>query len=375
VPNTRGSRRRFGAVRKLSSGRWQARYRATESGPLVALGTFGTKTEAAQALAEVETDLRRGTYRSPKVGRERVGDYGEKWLADHLPSVTPKTASSYRSLWTGLIEPTFGSARLKDLTPGQLRSWLANLSRSTQSRPHGLSPSRRRQALNLLSQMLDAAMHDGLITSNPCALVKRPRLPMTQPTIIDTGDMERIVEHTPDQYRALVLVLGYLGLRVGEAFALRRRSVNVLRRTVTVSESLGEVNGVKTLGEPKTHQRREIPVPASVMDDLTAHMDAHVADDPEAFLFVAPNGGMLGYASWRKRTWNPAVEAAGLYGVTPHALRASVATLIADRYGLLVAAQMLGHSSTNVTSRHYARAVVGRSDEVAGYLDDLRSAR
>jgi len=55
------SRRRWGAgnVRKLPSGKWQARRR--ENGSLVHIGTFFTKTDAERALVLAEAEALRGT--------------------------------------------------------------------------------------------------------------------------------------------------------------------------------------------------------------------------------------------------------------------------------------------------------------------------
>ena len=60
-----------------------------------------------------------------------------------------------------------------------------------------------------------------------------------------------------------------------------------------------------------------------------------------------------------------AVQAAGLSDVTPHDLRATHASWVADSHGVLVAARRLGHANASVTTRHYARAVDGRDADVA----------
>ena len=67
-----------------------------------------------------------------------------------------------------------------------------------------------------------------------------------------------------------------------------------------------------------------------------------------------------------------AVQAAGLSNVTPHDLRATHASWVADSHGVLVAARRLGHANASVTTRHYARAVDGRDADVAKHLDASR---
>jgi hypothetical protein len=78
-------------------------------------------------------------------------------------------------------------------------------------------------------------------------------------------------------------------------------------------------------------------------------------------------GGCGGYG----RRLPGAVEAAGLEDVTPHDLRATHATWVADSHGILVAARRLGHANASVTTRHYARPVDGRDADVAKHLDKL----
>ena len=60
------SRRRFGAVRKLPSGRWQVRYRHPPADRYqTAPGTFATKTEAGRWLSVLEADMLRGDWLDP----------------------------------------------------------------------------------------------------------------------------------------------------------------------------------------------------------------------------------------------------------------------------------------------------------------------
>ncbi|WP_154941957.1 tyrosine-type recombinase/integrase [Micromonospora palomenae] len=74
-----------------------------------------------------------------------------------------------------------------------------------------------------------------------------------------------------------------------------------------------------------------------------------------------------------RRRFLAAVRSAGLADVTPHDLRATHASWVADSHGVLVAARRLGHANASVTTRHYARAVDGRDAEVAQHLDASRS--
>ncbi|MFE0436194.1 DUF2637 domain-containing protein [Streptomyces nigra] len=105
------------------------------------------------------------------------------------------------------------------------------------------------------------------------------------------------------------------------------------------------------------------------LNDVPAWLRILVAGWP-ALAFLG--GTLLVHApanQWRKAYFDPAVSAAGLTDVTPHDLRTSHGTWVADRYGVMTAAHRLGHSNASVTTRHYARPVAGRDDQVAEAAD------
>lgn len=56
------SRRSFGTIRKLGSGRYQVRYRNSTGRMVSGPGTFATKAEAQRWLATAEADQFRGTF-------------------------------------------------------------------------------------------------------------------------------------------------------------------------------------------------------------------------------------------------------------------------------------------------------------------------
>jgi hypothetical protein len=71
---SRRERRMFGSVRRLSSGRWQVRYRDLTGMLHTGPHTFTSRTDAARYLAMVEADLHRGAWADPKLA-------GSPWLS------------------------------------------------------------------------------------------------------------------------------------------------------------------------------------------------------------------------------------------------------------------------------------------------------
>lgn len=361
-------KRRFGSVRRTSSGRWQARYPLPDGSREPAPQMFATKTDALRFLATVESDMLRGTWQRPVPPADDVSV--SAWAARHIAAqrgrLTPKTLALYESLLRSCIQPTFGDALLRDVQKIAVREWVASLT------ARGLSASRVRHSLIVLSQVMAAAVEDGLVDSNPCTGVRPPRLRQTEPRILTPPEVAELHAAIREPYGLLVDLLAYGGLRIGEAFALRRRCVDLNAQSLVVDESLAETGGHLTFGPTKTHQRRTVALPEFLTEELREHLAERVAAEPAAMLFVGRTGQPLHYNAFRRWTWDPAVLTAGLGGVTPHDLRATCATWVADSNGILEAAKRLGHARTSVTTRHYARPVVGRDRDVAGRLEQLR---
>src|ERR1700676_4532730 len=107
----RKSRRTFGAVSELPSGRYRASYLAPDGKRRAGPTTFATVADADAWLASASTDVNRGEWRPPEPSRETFGAYGKRWLASR-PDLRPLSAERYERLWRLWLEPTFGAVPL-----------------------------------------------------------------------------------------------------------------------------------------------------------------------------------------------------------------------------------------------------------------------
>ncbi|HEY9266662.1 MAG TPA: site-specific integrase [Mycobacterium sp.] len=362
MPRKRKSRRGFGRVRKLPSGRYQARYPGPDGVLRPADRTFATTTDADLWLAKKRVEIEDGRWLDPVGGATTVREWAARWLAAVSPQLKHKTQATYRSLINSRINPSLGDRELSSLRPITVTEWVA------QMKGDGLSASRIRQAYRVLSQLMASAADNGMIAQTPCRGVRLPRMPQTEPHILTPLEASRLVRGASAPNDLLIALLAFAGLRIGEAFALRRIDVDVAGRLLCVDENLAEANGELIFDTPKSHQKRVLSLAPSLVKRLAAYLDELPGGD-DVLLFTNGAGRPLRYNQWRKAHFDPAVAAAGLGDVTPHDLRASHGTWVADRYGVMTAAHRLGHSNASVTTRHYARPVAGRDAEVATASD------
>ena len=117
--------RSTGSVRRLPSGKWQARV-YSPAGDRTALGVFPTKAEADRTLRAALVDQMRGNYVDPRHGRVTFESYAASWL-EHRPNLRPRTRELYDGQLRNHLLPTLGPVELAKLTPPVVRAWHAKL--------------------------------------------------------------------------------------------------------------------------------------------------------------------------------------------------------------------------------------------------------
>ena len=121
-------------------------------------------------------------------------------------------------------------------------------------------------------------------------------------------------------------MLGYTGLRWGEATALRVCDIDFDRRRIDVRRAFSDVGGRVVLGTPKSHQSRTVPLPRFVAAELAADVDGKRPDD---LVFTMPGGSVMRLSNWRLATFVPARTRAVLSRPLDHTAR--VCPVISDQ--------------------------------------------
>ncbi len=359
-------KRRFGRVRRLPSGRWQARYAGPDGIDRPADQTFAGKTDAEVWLTLKEAEIRSGDWVNPADGQVSLADYARIWI-DERPDLRPKTVLLYRYLLRKHIAPVLGQVAIVDLQPGQVRRWRKQLLNG------GVSEVTLAKAYRLLKAVLNTALDDGAIRRNPCRIkgagqeksAERPTL--TIPQVYALADA---VEH---RYRALILLAMFTSLRWGELVTLRRCDINLDARTVRVVRQFTEVNGSGLIaGPPKSAAgKRVVAIPDVITQVIQWHLSCFAEDGGEGLIFTSPEGRPLHHSNFRRRVWLPALSAAGLAGIHFHDLRHTGNTLAASAGATLrELMDRMGHDSQRA-AMIYLHGSDARQHEIAGSLSKL----
>ncbi len=359
------ARRDFGSVRKLKSGRWQARFREPTGRMVPAPRTFLTKGDAAAWLAQVQTDRARGQFIDPRMGAVKVSDFAERFLSGRV--LAERTAETYRGLLDNHILPALGDIEMGQLTPGAIRAWNAQLAQS--------HSSTAAKAYRLLRAMCRMAVSDEVIARSPCRVEGAGAEHAAERPIATVEEVEVIVRAMPDRFRALVLLAAWCQLRKGELCALRRRDIDPVRSTLTVAQNLQQLrNGRMITKEPKTAAgRRTVVIPSQVLPALVTHLETFTAAGGDALVFTGEHGGPVRPHVLQKH-WDRARLVAGRPDLHLHDLRHTGNTWAAAT-GASTRELMarMGHSTPDAALR-YQHATEDRDRVLAEALAGMAKA-
>lgn len=341
------------------------------------------KTQADDFLVRIEGDKRSGDYLDPAAGQMSFRVYAESWLASQTFEESTREVVGLRL--RKHILPHLGAHRLASLSPTHVRTWDREMQKL------GLAPSYRQVMFTNLRTILNAAVDDEKIRKNPCNApsVKKPQIPPRRMRPWTNERVHAVRNALADRYRLTLLLGTGLGLRQGEALGLSIDDLDLPGRLVSVQRQVKLVGGRLCFGSPKGGRSRTVPLPESVLEELTRHTQTY---PPLAVTLPwrQPDGDpvtaqLLVYTRDRtavcrqvfnQLTWKPALRRAG---VTPasradgfHALRHFYASTLLDAGESITAlAEYLGHTDPGFTLRTYTHLMPSSHERTRQAVDGV----
>jgi integrase len=209
---------------------------------------------------------------------------------------------------------------------------------------------------HLMSKILGTAVEWDVLAVKPTQGVKMPERTLKRPrSFLTLDEFHLLMSQLAGPSRLIVALAGGVGLRIGEILALRWGTIDFDRGTVRVEETCYKGH----LGTPKTRaSRRELPLPAPIIQDLVIHRRHCVDTSPSALVFGTRKGTPLSADNMRRRELRPACARANIKPIDWHTLRHTHATLLHNQGTPLKMAQaQLGHSHVSTTSDFYTHIV------------------
>lgn len=282
-------KRRFGRVRRLPSGRWQARYRGPDGIDHPAPNTFASRKDAERWLSGTETEIARGDWIDPDAGSVLFSEYASAWVGER-PGLRPKTVQLYEGLVRHHLVPVLGQMAVADIRERAVRRWRKTLI------DQGVGLVTVAKAYRLFKAIMNTAVDDGMIRRNPCRIKGAGQEHSPERPVLTVTQVFALADAFDERYRLLILLAVFCSLRWGELAGLQRADIDTATGILTVRRSVTELaKGPLVTGPPKSGAaRRSVTVPEFLLADVKAHLDEFTSPAAECPFRGSARAAVLG---------------------------------------------------------------------------------
>lgn len=368
VTDAEGNKSKAPTTRYGKGKRWLAVWH--ESDGRERTKAFERKADADRHWPGQETDVNRGTYIDPKDAKTTVEQWCELWVQGYATRRTSTVRQAKTHI--ALITKTFGSLPLNGVRPSAVRRWCAQLKADGYEQSYVYALHAR------LSQIMSDAVHDGILTKNPCSRRTSPGAGKQKPYCATTEQVWALYDLFPEHLRPAILLGAFVGLRTAEACGARTEDTDFMRGVFTPA--------VQWPAEPLKTDASKTPVP--IPSELTLELSASVARWGSAWLVTDGTGGQASTWSIDRAMRTARKKVPGLpQEFVFHDLRHYLASLlIASGADVKVVQARLRHASAKTTLDVYShlwpdadestRAAVGAvlAARVEGLTEQPRNA-
>ena len=338
-----------GSIRKLKSGKWQCEMMLgyTDEGKRNVIRFSGkTRSEVLQKMREYQ-DM---ADKQIQINRNlTLAEWADTWYADYKSQVQASTYSGYKYTLS-LINTRLGSRKLREILPIHINRMLDSLVQD------GYSLSLIRKCRAMLIQIFDAADNNNLVIQNPARKAKilrdkdssldRPRYEKDAFTSEELQNLQNSLEK--NLLGASIRQMLNTGLRVQELLALSPDDVAEDGSTIRVSKAIKMVDGIPTLGPPKSKKsNRLIPVP-EVAREYAIYLRTHGGKN---LVWSQPGANpYYSVGSFRRRYYTALKNVGGVRKLSPHCCRHTYITRLQEQgVPIELIAQLAGHSEVSTT--------------------------
>ena len=287
-------------------------------------------------------------------------DFAELSFELHKSSRKVTTLNRYKSNYNKHLLPYFKGKRLDEIKPSHISLW------QNKMLDLGLSPKRIKDIRIVLSVILEDAVCDEIITSN--AVRKVSKLPMQAPPQINPfclDEIKAILHHATGQFKNFFAVAFFTGMRTGEIIGLKWEDIDFNQNEISIRRTInkGMETTPKTIGSVRT-----IEILPTLLKFLKNQHS--LTGDKNSYVFL--NGNDKNYFdsnkirdySWKTTLINADVSYRTIYN-TRHTF---ASLMISKGEDILWVSHMLGHSSTEMTLRRYAKYIKNEQKKRATFL-------
>lgn len=347
-----------------ANGRWQARARFRDSdGKTRQVKRNGrTKAEATQNLRE-HLAVREYTANSSRLSAEStLKQLHAIWWEDFkAKGRSGNTEFNYNYVAERHLLPDLGDVKIRECTVGTMSTYLKRVMKS-----HGYRTGKILKTV--LSGMFATATTHDVAPRNIMRDVVLPPQPKKKETVaLSPEQAQQLRGCLSGEVRRVYDVLLGTGARIGEVLALRWQDIDFSdpdQVTISIQGTASKDSNGHVAYKPGRKRGGGILIPApgftveALLEQKLAippHATSTAWATPESFIFPSSTGTIQDPNNFRGK-WREQLKGTEFAGVSPHAIRSTVASYLEQSADLRTASRQLGHSNMTITAQHYVKA-------------------
>ena len=341
--------------------------------------------------AEIQNAIERGTFdysiyfpNSPKIklfSKHQV----QKTIADLLNQfitlyknaldnnkISPSTFNSYKKVINAHLMPSFGHLLVNELEPTHLKDWIVTQNKTAKTVRNILTP---------LRSVLDDALNEGLIQSNPLDKIALNKLLIKTTTKstyeidpFNSDEIKAILANCEGQGKNLIQFAFWSGLRTSELIALEWQDIDFVNNKIKVSRAVVEKTekGTKTAAGT-----REVMLWPLALTALQAQKEHTFIEGKRVFYNPRTKTPWETDQQIRKTLWTHILKKAGVRYRNPYQTRHTFAsTLLSRGENIWWLSQQMGHVDVEMIMRNYGKWIPDSSKkngyQPSGNYDDFK---
>lgn len=349
---------------------------------------FKTRKAAKAHEAAITHQLNSGTFvQIPSQASCFYKDLYQKWYEAYKDTVEPTTAEKTADLYRLHILPIFGEKKISKISPLDCQTFITDKAKSFKN---------IKQIKSYTSKIFEFAINMNYIERNPMSKVIMPKIKKTaSENYWSVSELQQflqiILENEPYKHYALFRLLAYSGLRKGELYALRWSDFDSDTQLLTISKSLGRLDGHAV----EKGTKNSFSVRTIYLDDETCAIlnkwkqesirekgQLHIAplsiEKDFMFTYCTRTGDIDPlHADYINNILKRTIRQHNLKKISPHGFRHTHATLMIEM-GIdpVNTAKRLGHASSQMTLDTYSHATkAGEKQSITKFAEYLNKAK
>ncbi|MGR3318787.1 MAG: tyrosine-type recombinase/integrase [Candidatus Anammoxibacter sp.] len=288
-----------------------------------------SKADAERRLSLLIADRERGKLSLPsKKVIPTFAVYSEKYLS--LAKGEKENTFIQKKRAVKALSKVFGDYQLDKITPFMVKKY-----RVEKQEKEGLKPRTINLDVAILKHILNMAIEDNILESNPCAGLKQLKVDQGRDRILSDDEIKLLMDTLQGKDKLMVLTSLLTGMRLGEVINLKWADIDFNNNIISFTQF-------------KTGKLINMPLSTYLKDEMILYKDSNNSE--RLFDDRPVNHNLVNSYSYH---FSQLFKDLGIHGFTYHSLRHTFASLQCSTGTDIITTQgLLGHSSVVMTMRY-----------------------